>query len=135
MGRRPCRTAGGTGRVLTTPHERRGVTVAYPPQPDIQPGYYPYPVQRPTNGLAVAALVCGIAQFFVGVTFIPAIICGHMARRQIRQTGEGGDGMALAGLILGYIGGALLIGAVLLFVLLAAVVVSSGHATTAVPGN
>ena len=74
-------------------------------------GYYPYPVARPTNGLAIAALVCGIAQFAVGVTFIPAIICGHMARRQIRQTGEGGDGMALAGLILGYVGGALLIGA------------------------
>ncbi|HTR93321.1 MAG TPA: DUF4190 domain-containing protein [Trebonia sp.] len=107
--------------------------MAYPPQPDMQ-GYYQYQVQRPTNGLAVAALVCGIAQFAVGVTFIPAIICGHMARRQIRLTGEGGDGMALAGLILGYIGGVLLIGAVLLFLLLAAVVVSTGH-STAVPGN
>ena len=107
--------------------------MAYPPPQDMQ-GYYPYPVQRPTNGLAVAALVCGIAQFAVGVTFIPAIICGHMARRQIRLTGEGGDGMALAGLILGYIGGALVVGAILLFVLLAAVVVSSGHATP-VPGN
>jgi hypothetical protein len=108
--------------------------VAYPPQPDMQ-GYYPYPVQRPTNGLAVAALVCGIAQFFVGVTFIPAIICGHMARRQIRLTGEGGDGMALAGLILGYIGGVLLIAGVLLLLLAVAVVTSSGHVTTGVPGN
>jgi hypothetical protein len=111
--------------------------VAYPPPPDMQGYYQPqYPVARPTNGLAVAALVCGIAQFFVGFTFIPAIICGHMARRQIRLTGEGGDGMAIAGLILGYIGGALIVGAVLLFIVLAAVVVSSGHATTGVmPGN
>ena len=81
-------------------------------------GYYQYPLARPTNGLAIASLVCGIAQFAVGVTFIPAIICGHMARRQIRQTGEAGDGMALAGLILGYIGGVLVIGAVVLALLL-----------------
>jgi hypothetical protein len=101
--------------------------VAYPPPQDMQGYYNPYPVARPTNGLAVAALVCGIAQFFVGVTFIPAIICGHMARRQIRLTGEGGDGMALAGLILGYIGGVLVVGAVLLFIILAAVVVSGSH--------
>jgi hypothetical protein len=58
-----------------------------------------------------------------------------MARRQIRLTGEGGDGMALAGLILGYIGGVLLIGGILLFLLLVAWVTSSGHVTTAVPGN
>jgi hypothetical protein len=100
-------------------------------------GYYPYPPARPTNGLAVAALVCGIAQFAVGVTFIPAIICGHMARRQIRLTGEGGDGMALAGLILGYIGGALLIVGVVLALLLFAWTANSvgGQVTPAVPGN
>ena len=70
------------------------------------PGYAPvmYP-PRPTNQLAIAALVCGIAQvFFALLTGIPAVVLGHIARRQIRQTGENGDGMALAGLILGYIG-------------------------------
>ena len=102
--------------------------MAYPPQPDVQ-GYYPYPPARPTNNLAIAALVCGIAQFAVGVTFIPAIICGHMARRQIRMTGEAGDGMALAGLILGYIGAVLLIGAILLFALLAVAVVHGTSVT------
>ncbi len=35
---------------------------------------------------------------------IPAVVCGHMARSQIRRTGEQGAGMALAGLILGWIG-------------------------------
>jgi len=38
------------------------------------------------------------------LTSVPAIICGHIARRQIRE-GEGreaGEGMALTGLILGY---------------------------------
>ena len=62
-----------------------------------------------TNALAIAALVCGVVQFVTGLTFIPAIILGHMARGQIRRTGEQGGGLALAGLILGYVGGILII--------------------------
>jgi len=63
-----------------------------------------------TSGLAIAALVCGIGQVLIGILAgIPAIILGHMARSRIRQTGEQGAGMALAGLILGYIGLALTI--------------------------
>jgi Domain of unknown function (DUF4190) len=104
------------------------VTVAYPPAPGQQ--FY-YPPARPTNGLALAALICGVAQFAVGVTFIPAIICGHLARRQIRQTGEAGDGMALAGLILGYVGGALAILVIVLFAFLMARV--SGSASVPAP--
>ena len=38
---------------------------------------------------------------------IAAIITGHIARRQIKQTREGGSGIALAGLIAGYVGLAL----------------------------
>ncbi len=34
---------------------------------------------------------------------IVSIVTGHMARRQIRQTGERGDGFALAGLIISYV--------------------------------
>ena len=64
------------------------------------------PVTAPTNSLAIVSLVCGA----VGLTVVPvvgsivAVVTGHMARGQIRQTGEGGAGMALAGLILGYAG-------------------------------
>jgi hypothetical protein len=64
-----------------------------------------------TNPLAVAALICGIIQFaglIFPVAFV-AIILGHMARRDIRQTGEDGSGMARAGLILGYVGVALIV--------------------------
>jgi hypothetical protein len=65
-----------------------------------QAGYYqPVMIQR-TNGFAIGALVCGIVPFFGG---IPAIILGHVARGQIRRTGERGDGMAIAGLVLGYL--------------------------------
>jgi uncharacterized membrane protein len=56
-----------------------------------------------TNSLARASLVLGVAEFFtMGLTAIPAIICGHMAKREMRQTGQRGDGLATSGLVLGY---------------------------------
>jgi hypothetical protein len=87
----------------------------------------PFGAQRPTNGLAVAALICGVCQiFFWFLAGIPAIVLGHMARRQIRQTGEAGEGMALAGLILGYIG--LILGVLFTIGIVVAVVVAThGH--------
>jgi hypothetical protein len=85
-----------------------------------------------TNGLAVAALVCGVAQIaFLGpLVGIPAIILGHVARSRIRQTGEQGAGMALAGLILGYIGLAL---TVIFVIILIAVASSVSTNPTVVP--
>jgi hypothetical protein len=69
-------------------------------------GYYPPVVPvAPTNGLAIGSMVCGIAEIFtLGFAAIPAVILGHLARGQIKQTGERGDGMAIAGLVLGYLG-------------------------------
>jgi Domain of unknown function (DUF4190)/DUF1707 SHOCT-like domain len=69
------------------------------PQP-YQAGYYPPVVMQRTNGFAVGALVLGIIPFFGG---IPAVVLGHVARGQIKKTGERGDGMAIAGLVLGYL--------------------------------
>lgn len=83
------------------------------------PGGAGYPGTK-TNGLAVAALICGLAQIIVGIlSGIPAIILGHMARRQIRQTGEQGAGMAMAGLVLGYVGVALTVLLVVLLIIVA----------------
>lgn len=62
-----------------------------------QPAYPP--VERPTNGLAIGSLVLAILGFS-----IPAVILGHLARSRIRETGERGDGLAVAGLVLGYLG-------------------------------
>ena len=98
-----------------------------PPYPAYQqpyPPYPPYPPAPPTNGLTIAALVCGVGGFFIGLSFIPAIICGHLARRQIRQTGEQGAGLALAGILLGYVGVALFAVLVAVF---AVVMVKIGH--------
>jgi hypothetical protein len=106
-----------------------GPQPAYPPY---QGPYSPYPPAPPTNGLAIAALVCGVGGFVVGLSFIPAIICGHLARRQIRQTGEQGAGLALAGLILGYVGIALFIALIAVFLAIASTI---GHPTPASPGG
>lgn len=53
---------------------------------------------RGTNGLALTSLILSI----LGASLI-AVIMGHIARSQIRRTGENGAGMALAGLIIGYV--------------------------------
>ncbi|HTT52609.1 MAG TPA: DUF1707 and DUF4190 domain-containing protein [Streptosporangiaceae bacterium] len=66
------------------------------------PARYPAPAHR-TNGLAVASLACGVAQFLVPLpASILAIVFGHIARGQIRRTGERGAGLAMAGLVLGW---------------------------------
>ena len=67
--------------------------------------YPPVIPAPPTNGLAIGSMVCGLAEIFtLGFAAIPAVILGHLARGQIRRTGERGDGMAVAGLVLGYLG-------------------------------
>ncbi len=55
-----------------------------------------------TNGMAIASLVCSLATFIACVTFIPGVICGHIAISQIKRTGQQGKGMAIAGLAIGY---------------------------------
>jgi hypothetical protein len=77
----------------------------------VGPGPVVFPAQPPfvppaakTNGLAIASLACGLSQFVLGpLPTIPAIVLGHLARGQIRRTGEQGAGLALAGLILGWV--------------------------------
>lgn len=92
----------------------------YPAPGSLQPGYpapgypaYGYPivaVAPPTNGMSIAAMVLGISGIlglcgygvggFIGIV---GAILGHVSRRQIRERGESGDGMALAGIITGWI--------------------------------
>lgn len=44
---------------------------------------------------------------FIAVVELPAIVCGHGARRNARETGQGSSRVALAALVIGYIGLAL----------------------------
>lgn len=93
---------------------------------------YAVPV-RPTNGVAVAAMICGI----VGLLFSPgilaflvpilipiaAVVLGHIALSQLKRTpGTGGKGMAVTGLILGYIPLAVsLLGVIILVIITASI--------------
>jgi hypothetical protein len=94
------------------------------PVPVYQP---PLPQQIPgTNSMAIAAMVLGVAEFFTaGLTAIPAVICGHVARRQMRQTAQRGDGLATGGLVLGYM--AIIFWTVLIAASLVGVVISVTH--------
>lgn len=59
-----------------------------------------------TNGLAIASMVCGILFFCGGITSILAVVFGHISLSQLGKPGnnQSGRGMAIAGLVLGYIG-------------------------------
>jgi hypothetical protein len=94
---------------------------------------YGYPVDQPrrANSMAVGSLVCGILEIFFGFTAIPAVILGHKALRQIRQTGEPGRGMAKAGLILGW--SAIGIFVILMAVAVLGVVVATSHTGSVSP--
>jgi hypothetical protein len=65
-----------------------------------------------TNGLSIAALVCGLVQFLLWFfLLVPGFIAAVLALgfgigglAQIRSRGEGGRGMAIAGIVLGILG-------------------------------
>ena len=65
-------------------------------------GAYPH-VHRSTNGFAIASMVLGILWIY-WIGSVLALVFGYIARSQIRQTGQGGDGMAIAGIVLGWVG-------------------------------
>ena len=55
------------------------------------------------SSLAVASLICGLAELpTLGLSALPAVVLGIRARQQIRETGQRGEGLAVAGLVLGW---------------------------------
>jgi type IV pilus assembly protein PilA len=58
-----------------------------------------------TSGKAIGSLVCGILFFFLPAA-IAAVVLGHLSLSEIRQSAGrlAGRGMAIAGLVLGYLG-------------------------------
>ncbi len=85
--------------------QQPGYQQGYPPPGYQQQGYGGYGPPR-TNSMAIVSLIAGIA----GLTFIPfvasivAVITGPIAKKQIEARGEGGSGLATAGIITGWIG-------------------------------
>ena len=90
-----------------------------PPAAGGYPQHAPPPHVQPhpgTNGFAIAALILGIVAWPIGS--ILALIFGHIAKNQIDATGgiQGGRGMAIAGIVLGWVGIAVLIVLIIVFV-------------------
>ncbi len=56
-----------------------------------------------TNGLAVASLVCSLAGLLTCIGAPIGVVLGHVAKNQIKVSGEEGDGLATAGLVIGYL--------------------------------
>ena len=89
----------------TPPQEPdRGPAPPPPPQPAVPSYSAGAPSTSKTNGLAIASLILGIIPC-TGITSILAIVFGFIARNQIQQSGgrQQGSGMALAGIILGFV--------------------------------
>lgn len=75
-----------------------------PTSPYGQPyGGYPVVAAPPQNTMALTSMILSIAGILVLVTAPIGAILGHIALKQIRQTGESGEGMAKAGIIVGWI--------------------------------
>ena len=73
--------------------------------------YTPAVAANKTNTLAIVSLAAGIGSFFAHIlpgvggftVALVAVITGYMARKQIKETGEQGMGMATAGMIIGIV--------------------------------
>jgi hypothetical protein len=110
------------GQVMSGTQEMLGKTCACPScgqeikiqDADVQPSApptptIPQPVIGKTAGIAITSLVLGILSFvlfFLGILLsIPGVICGHIAKSRISKSAGAlkGDGLALAGIIIGYV--------------------------------
>lgn len=97
------------GQAPTTPsHPARSSlpdTMGAPPAPLTNPwsNYVPAPV-RATEPLAKVSVGCALLGLCTsGMTAVPAIVTGHLALGRIRRTSGDGTGLAVTGLVLGYL--------------------------------
>ncbi|MFS0733187.1 DUF4190 domain-containing protein [Microbacterium sp. 1P10UB] len=86
--------------------------------------YTPYPTEPKTNVLAIISLIASIVGFIWIIPFLGGLagaIMGHISLGQIKKNGEKGRGLALAGIIVGWVGvGLFVIGVIAFFGIIAA---------------
>ncbi|MBN6036715.1 DUF4190 domain-containing protein [Amycolatopsis sp. 195334CR] len=92
----------------------------YPQQPGYGYGYgQPMPMQNQDQGMAVAAMICSIVGLVAcgGILSIVGLVLGHIAYAKAKRGEAGGQGMALAAIIIGWVVvGLLLIGVIILVI-------------------
>jgi hypothetical protein len=125
---------GGSGSGAS-PGDGGGTGYGQPPYGGDGPyGYSPgaYPRPRNTNGFAIASMVLGILGILFDWAFgigmigaILALIFGYVARKQIREHGDSGGGMAIAGIVLGWIAVAFFV----LFIVFLVIGITASHTT------
>ncbi|OLB65696.1 MAG: hypothetical protein AUI10_05725 [Actinobacteria bacterium 13_2_20CM_2_72_6] len=98
----------------------------YPYQQQPFPQSYPPPMvsSGQTNVMAILSLV------FAFVFSPLAIVFGHIAKKQIKERGEDGDGLATAGLVLGYIFTGISVAICAFWVIAVVFLASAGHSTS-----
>lgn len=96
--------------------EKYEATPPVPGPPQVPPGWH-HPPPRQTNGMAIAALVVGLTSLMscplIGAV---AIYLGNRARAEIRASGQDGDGLALAGVITGWVAVGIAVATILFFI-------------------
>ncbi len=109
------------------PYPQQGYPQQYPqqgyPQPAGQPGAYGhYGPPKPKMGKAITSLILGLSSIFLCLcwfitipTSIAAIILGALGQRDVKRGTGGGNGMAIAGMVLGIVGVLLSIVAIFLW--------------------
>lgn len=91
-----------------------------------QGGYYGQPT-NPTNTMSIVSLIVSCVSLFTGgLLAIVGVILGHIGLKQIKQNNEEGRGLALTGLIIGYVQIAFVVLAVIFFLFLIVVGAASG---------
>lgn len=114
--------AGGYGYQPAAPPPGYG----YPPP---APGYgYPPPPSVSTNNMAIASLVSSLLGWICGIGPILGVVFGIIALNQIKQNGQAGRGLALAGIIIGGIGIAFMVMYVILLMIGAAAEIGGSQA-------
>jgi curved DNA-binding protein CbpA len=82
---------------------RRTSSPSSPSSPSSYRPRVPPPPPPRTNPLAVASLVLSLCGLVTCITAPIGAIVGHVAHKQIGQNGELGDGMAMAGIVVGWL--------------------------------
>ncbi|MHB0775753.1 DUF4190 domain-containing protein [Halomonas sp. WWR20] len=73
------------------------------PQDTLRSSLRGSPPEPGTNIMALMGFALSVLGFFLPPAALGGVVCGHLARHQIRSSGEKGDTWALAALILGYL--------------------------------